>query len=329
MLDLKLDITSVGKDETLVYDVAIIGGGPAGLTAGIYSARALLKTVVFEKLGCGGQLAITDRIENYPGFPEGINGFELSNKMKEQAENFKVKFEFLEVESLIKDENSNCFLIKSGNKEFKARAVIFATGTTPKRLNIPGENEFWGRGISSCATCDGALFKDKVVAVVGGGDSALDEGLFLTKFAKKVYIIHRRNELRAAKILQLRAMNNPKIEFIFDTVVEEVIGENRLKQLKLKNLKTGDISYLEVDGMYIYIGLLPNTELLKGFSRVLDENGFVITNEKMETNVSGLFAAGDCRNKILRQVATAVADGAIAAYSAEKYLEKLECENKL
>jgi len=329
MLDLKLDITSVGKDETLVYDVAIIGGGPAGLTAGIYSARALLKTVVFEKLGCGGQLAITDRIENYPGFPEGINGFELSNKMKEQAENFKVKFEFLEVESLIKDENSNCFLIKSGNKEFKAKAVIFATGTTPKRLNIPGENEFWGRGISSCATCDGALFKDKVVAVVGGGDSALDEGLFLTKFAKKVYIIHRRNELRAAKILQLRAMNNPKIEFIFDTVVEEVIGENRLKQLKLKNLKTGDISYLEVDGMFIYIGLLPNTELLKVFSGVLDENGFVITNEKMETNVSGLFAAGDCRNKILRQVATAVADGAIAAYSAEKYLEKLECENKL
>ena len=329
MLDLKLDITSVGKDETLVYDVASIGGGPAGLTAGIYSARALLKTVVFEKLGCGGQLAITDRIEKYPGFPEGINGFELSNKMKEQAENFKVKFEFLEVESLIKDENSNCFLIKSGNKEFKARAVIFATGTTPKRLNIPGENEFWGRGISSCATCDGALFKDKVVAVVGGGDSALDEGLFLTKFAKKVYIIHRRNELRAAKILQLRAMNNPKIEFIFDTVVEEVIGENKLKQLKLKNLKTGDISYLEVDGMFIYIGLLPNTELLKVFSGVLDENGFVITNEKMETNVSGLFAAGDCRNKILRQVATAVADGAIAAYSAEKYLEKLECENKL
>jgi thioredoxin reductase (NADPH) len=329
MLDLKLDIVSVGKDETLVYDVAIIGGGPAGLTAGIYSARALLKTVVFEKLGCGGQLAITDRIENYPGFPEGINGFELSNKMKEQAENFKVKFEFLEVESLIKDENSNCFLIKCGNKNFMAKAVIFATGSTSKRLNIPGENEFWGRGISSCATCDGALFKDKVVAVVGGGDSALDEGLFLTKFAKKVYIIHRRNELRAAKILQLRAMNNPKIEFIFDTVVEEVIGENKLKQLKLKNLKTGDISYLEVDGMFIYIGLLPNTELLKGFSGVLDENGFVITNEKMETNVSGLFAAGDCRNKILRQVATAVADGAIAAYSAEKYLEKLECENKL
>lgn len=325
MLEVKLN-TLRGSETNEIFDVAIIGGGPAGLTAAIYASRALLKTVVFEKLGPGGQAALTNLIENYPGFPDGINGFELAQKMEEQARNFKAKFETVDIKSIRREDKMNCFVLVSDGIEFMAKSVIIATGTTPRRLGIPGENEFWGRGISTCATCDGALYRDKIVAVVGGGDSALDEGIFLTRFVSKVFIIHRRNELRAVKILQQRAMQNPKIEFIFDTIVEEVIGDNRIRKLRLRNVKTGEVSFLDVDGMFIYIGLLPNTDFLKETGIQMDENGYIITNDRMETNIPGIFAAGDCRVKSLRQVATAIGDGAIAANTAEKYVEKLECE---
>lgn len=323
MLEIKLDLPVSGNNDKTIYDVAIVGGGPAGLTAAIYTSRALLNTIVFEKLGTGGQAAITDHIENYPGFPEGINGFELSQKMEEQAKNFGAKFEFSEINKIEKDFTKNCFTLYSGNKEFFAKTVIIATGTTPKRLNVKGEEEFWGRGISTCATCDAALYKDKVVAVVGGGDSALDEGLFLTRFVKKLYIIHRRNELRAVKILQKRAMENPKIEFILNSVVEEIIGENKIQKVKIKNVNTGETSFLDIEGLFIYIGLEPNTKMIEHINK--DETGYIITNENLETNIPGLYAAGDCRYKTLRQVSTAVGDGALAAHNAEKYLEHLEC----
>ncbi len=324
MLDLNINLgVTNSTSQKDIFDVAIVGAGPAGLTAAIYTSRALLNTVVFEKLGAGGQAAITDHIENYPGFPEGINGFELSKKMEEQAKNFGTKFEFLEITKVEKDFNKNCFILYSGTKEFYAKSVIIATGTTPKKLGVKGENEFWGRGISTCATCDGSLYKDKIVAVVGGGDSALDEGIFLTKFAKKVYIIHRRDELRAVKILQKRAMENPKIEFILNTIVEEIIGDNKIQKMKIKNVKTGENSFLDIDGLFIYIGLEPNTHMIEHVNK--DESGYIITNDNLETNIPGLYVAGDCRYKVLRQVSTAVGDGAIAAHNVEKFLEKLEC----
>ncbi|MGC8765833.1 MAG: thioredoxin-disulfide reductase [Brevinematia bacterium] len=310
--------------EEKLYDIGIIGGGPAGMTAAIYSSRAMLNTIIFEKLGAGGQAAVTDHIENYPGFPEGINGFELSQKMEEQARNFGANFEFSEVTEIKKDEGKNCFIIRTNSNRFYSKTLIIATGTTPRKLNVPGEEKFWGHGISSCATCDGALYKDKVVAVVGGGDSALDEGLFLTKFVKKLYIIHRRNELRAVKILQKRAMENPKIEFLLETVVEEILGENRIEKLKLKNVKTNITSLLDIDGLFIYVGLLPNTSFIKDVRK--DENGYIITDENLQTNIPGIFAAGDCRVKTLRQIATATGDGALAAYNAEKYIEHLQCQ---
>ncbi len=243
--------------------------------------------------------------------------------MEEQARNFGSYFEFSEITNIEKDFNKNCFVLYSGNKGFYAKAVIIATGTTPKKLNIPGEEKFWGHGISSCATCDGALYKDRVVAVVVGGDSALEEGLFLTRFVKKLYIIHRRNELRAVKILQTRAFKNPKIEFILDTVVEEILGENRIEKLRVRNVKTNETSFLDIDGLFIYIGLQANTTFITDVRK--DENGYIFTNENLETNVPGIFAAGDCRVKTLRQISTSIGDGALAAYNAEKYIEKLAC----
>ena len=268
-------------------------------------------------------MAITDHIENYPGFPAGINGFELSQKLEEQAKNFGTVFEFSEITKIEKSLENNCFVIRSQNKSFHSKTIIITTGTTPKKLNVPGEDKFWGKGVSTCATCDAALYKEKTVAIVGGGDSALDEGLFLTKFVKKLYIIHRRSELRAVKILQKRAMENPKIEFILETVVEEILGENKIQQLKLKNLRTSETSYLDVDGLFIYIGLQPNTDFIDIVNK--DENGYIVTNENLETNVNGIFAAGDCRIKTLRQISTAIGDGALAAYNAERYLDHLNC----
>ncbi|MCB5261708.1 MAG: thioredoxin-disulfide reductase [Candidatus Cloacimonetes bacterium] len=299
------------------YDVIIIGAGPAGLSAAIYSARGALKTAVFEKAMVGGQITVTEEVENYPGFEQAISGFELTATMRAQAERFGA--EFIEEEITAMGMEGLCKVIEAGGKFYRAKSVIICTGAHPRLLNVPGEERLIGRGVSYCATCDGALYRDKTVAVVGGGDSAIEEGIFLTRFAKKVIVIHRRDELRAQKIIQERAFRNPKMEFIWDTVVQKIHGETRIEKLELVNRKTHEISMLPVDGTFIYVGILPSNELLE--SRIdLDTGGFVITNEYMQTNVPGIYAAGDIRHTVLRQVVTATADGAVAAWSAEKWI---------
>lgn len=302
-------------------DLVIVGGGPAGLTSAIYSARALIDTIVLEKMLPGGQPILTTYIENYPGFPEGISGPEFAERLESQARRFGAKIIASQpVTSILRREDG--FEINTESESFFAKAVIVATGTSPRKLNIPGEAEFTGRGVSYCAVCDGAFYRDKVVAVIGGGDSAIDEAIYLTRFASKVFVIHRRNQLRAEKILQERAFSNPKISFIWDTVVQSIEGSKRVELLKLKNVKTEELSELRVDGVFIYIGSIPNSSMVKDIVD-LDENGFIITDSYMRTNIPGLFAAGDVRNTSLRQLATAVGDGAIAANSAEKYLGEL------
>ncbi|SHI73186.1 thioredoxin-disulfide reductase [Desulfofundulus thermosubterraneus] len=302
-----------------MYDVAIIGGGPAGLTAGIYAARAKLKSLLIERGMTGGLAATTEFIENYPGFSEGIGGPELMNRMEAQARRFGLEILNSNVEAL-KKENLN-FIIKTEDTEFTARTVIVATGAQPQRLNVRGEETFHGRGVSYCATCDGAFFKDKHVAVVGGGDAAVEEAMFLTKFATRVFIIHRRGELRATKIVQERARQNPRIEFIWHSVVEEITGNEIVTGVRIKDVRTGQTSELPVNGVFIYIGYSPNSSIVKELVK-LDERGYILTDANMQTSCPGLFAAGDVRQKSLRQVVTAVADGAIAAVSAEKYLEQ-------
>jgi len=299
------------------YDVIIIGAGPAGLSAAIYSARGGLKTAIFEKAMVGGQINVTDEVENYPGFEEPLSGYELTAKMKAQAERFGA--DFIDEEIIALGLEGLCKVIETNGGKYRAKSVIICTGAHPRRLNVPGEERLTGRGVSYCATCDGALYRDKTVAVVGGGDSAIEEGIFLTRFAKKVIVIHRRDELRAQKIIQDRAFKNPKMEFIWDTVVQEIHGEERIHKLELVNRKSKEISMLPVDGVFIYVGILPNNELLE--SRIeLDSAGFVLTDEYMHTNVPGIYAAGDIRHTVLRQVVTATSDGAIAAWSAEKWI---------
>lgn len=299
------------------YDVIIIGGGPAGLSAAIYSARGGLKTAVLEKALIGGQINVTDEVENYPGFEDALSGFDLTERMRKQAERFKAVF--LDEEATAIGMEGLCKIIETNENKYRAKSLIVCTGAHPRRLNVPGEEKHTGRGVSYCATCDGALYRDKVVAVVGGGDSAIEEGLFLTRFAKKVIVIHRRDELRAQKIIQERAFKNPKMEFVWDTVIQEIHGEAKIEKLEVVNRKTEAISFIPVDGIFIYVGILPNNELLE--SRLeLDSAGFVITDESMRTNVPGIYAAGDIRHKALRQVVTATSDGALAAWSAEKWI---------
>jgi thioredoxin reductase (NADPH) len=302
------------------YDLVIIGGGPAGLTAGIYAARARLNVVLFEKLVPGGQILITDWIENYPGFPEGISGAELVDNMVRQAKRLGLKIENSEVVSLDLSGQVKRIIHDSGT--VTANAVILATGARPRKLDIPGENAFFGKGISFCATCDGPFYKNKIVAAVGGGDTAVQESIFLTKFARKVYLIHRRDKLRAAKILQERAFANDKIEFVWNSVVTGIEGSDGIERIVVKNVKTGEEKKLAVDGCFIWVGILPNTGFL-GNSVHVDEYGFVTVDHKMETSVPGVFAAGDGRSTPLRQVATAVGDAAVAAFSAEHYIESL------
>jgi len=299
------------------YDVIIVGAGPAGLSAAIYSARGGLKTAIFEKAMIGGQINVTDEVENYPGFEEPLAGFDLTEKMHLQAERFGA--EFIEEEITAIGLEGLCKIVETAEGKYRAKSVIICTGAHPRRLNVPGEEQFTGRGVSYCATCDGALYRDKVVAVVGGGDSAIEEGLFLTRFAKKVHVIHRRDSLRAQKIIQERAFKNPKMEFIWDSVVQEIRGEDKVRELEIYNRKTNQITHLPVDGIFIHVGILPNNELLE--SRLaLDSAGFVLTDENMHTNVPGIYAAGDIRHTVLRQVVTATSDGAIAAWSAEKWI---------
>ena len=301
------------------YDLIIIGGGPAGLTAGLYASRAKLKTLLIEKKAAGGQIATTEHIENYPGFAQG-SGQELVKIMEEQAAKFGT--EFLAAGATAVDFSAQEKIITTDRGEFRAPAVIVATGCSARRLEVPGEKEFIGRGVSFCATCDGAFYEDLPVAVVGGGDAAVEEALYLTRFAEKVYLVHRRDALRATKIVQERAFNNPKIEFVWNSVVEELQGDELLERVVVRNVKDGRKTEIAVNGIFIYIGFLPNTGFLAGQIR-LNESGYIVTDDWMETSVQGVFAAGDCRAKLLRQVVTATSDGATAAYAVEKYLENL------
>lgn len=303
------------------YDVAIIGGGPAGLSAAIYAARGGLKTVVFEKGLIGGQIVLTADLENYPGFEENMSGFDLIDKMKKQADKFNAHFIEENVTSVGLE--GFCKIVETGNNTYRVKSVIIATGAHPRKLAVPGEERLTGRGVSYCATCDGALYRDKIVAVVGGGDSAIEEALFLTRFTKKVYIIHRRDELRAVKIVQERALKNPKIEIVWDSIVQEILGEKFVESLLLYNKKTKETTTLNADGVFIYVGIIPNNDLVE--SRVdLDPLGFIKTDIAMHTKIPGIYAAGDIVHKVLRQVVTAASDGATAAFSAEKWI----AENK-
>jgi thioredoxin reductase (NADPH) len=299
------------------YDVIIIGGGPAGLSAAIYSARGGLKTAVFEKGMIGGQINVTEDVENYPGFEKPLSGFELTSKMQAQAERFGANI--IEEEIIALGMEGLCKVIETDSGKYRAKSVIICTGAHPRRLNVPGEERLTGRGVSYCATCDGALYRDKVVAVVGGGDSAIEEGIFLTRFASKVIVVHRRDELRAQKIIQERAFANPKMEFVWNSVIQEIHGDTKVSKLEIVNRLTKEITMMPVDGLFIYVGILPNNDLLE--SRIeLDSAGFVLTDEYMHTNVPGVYAAGDIRTYRIRQVVTATSDGAIAAWSAEKWI---------
>ncbi|MFZ2632364.1 MAG: thioredoxin-disulfide reductase [Desulfosalsimonadaceae bacterium] len=304
------------------YDLVIIGGGPAGLTAAIYAARARLKVVIFEKSAPGGQILVTDWIENYPGFPEGLTGADLVEKMTAQARRFGAEIETNQVLAL--DAAGKVKRLTLNDRVITAKAVIIATGASPRKLGVPGEEAFYGKGISTCATCDAPFFRNSVVAAVGGGDTAVQESLFLTRFAKKVYLIHRREQLRATRILQERAKENDKIEIIWNSVVTSVNGsDSGLESITVKNVKTGEEQVLAVEGCFMWVGILPNTTFLKD-TVALDKSGFVVVNARMETSVPGVYAAGDVRNTPLRQVATAVGDSAIAAFEAAAYIEAME-----
>jgi len=305
--------------KSLDYDLVIIGGGPAGLTAGLYAARARLNVILIEKVVPGGQVLITDWIENYPGFPEGISGPDLIQKMTEQVKKFDLNIESNEVISL--DLLSEPVKkIKLSDRTITSHTIIIATGASPKKLGITGEDVFFGKGLSTCATCDAPFFKDKMVAAVGGGDTAVQESIFLTKFVKKVYLIHRRDQLRATKILQERAFANDKIEFIWDSVLTSIDGLANVEKITVKNIKTGDTKELSVDGCFIWTGILPNTNFLKDEVKV-DNYGFIIVDSNMQSSVPGVFAAGDVRSTGLRQIVTAAGDAASAVFSAEHYME--------
>ena len=302
-----------------VYDVAIIGAGPAGLTAAIYAARASLSVVMIERGAPGGQMVNTFEIENYTGF-EKISGPDLSMKMFEHAQAAGAEYAYGNVEKVTIAEDGTK-LIDCGDHEVQAKTIIIATGTKHRLLNVPGEQQLSGRGISWCAVCDGAFFKGKKVAVIGGGDSAVEEAIYLAGLVEKVTVIHRRDELRAQKVLQTRAFNDEKIEFVWDSVVESFEEENgKLGGIKVKNVKTGEISTVEAEGAFIYIGLDPITDMVKDLG-ITDEAGYINVDHSMATNLPGVFAAGDVTNKELRQVVTAVNDGAIAAQAAFKYIE--------
>lgn len=301
------------------YDVVIIGGGPAGLSAGIYASRARLSGLLIEKALPGGLIVNAGVIENYPGFPDGIGGYDLAEQMQRQAEKYGLETLTAEVTGLRLDGERK--KIRTSEGDITTRAVIVAGGSERVKLGVPGEEDFTGRGVSYCAICDGSFFRDRTVAVVGGGNTAINEALDLTKFASKITVIHRRRELRATRILQERAFAEPKIEFCWDSVVESIEGEEMVQRLRLRNVKNGDKSALEVSGVFVALGFTPNTGYLKGVVP-LDEHGSITTNERMETGVPGIFAAGDIRSNSVCQVITACGDGAAAAVYAEKYLAR-------
>jgi thioredoxin reductase (NADPH) len=300
--------------------VIVIGSGPAGLTAALYTARADLNPLVIAGDLFGGQVSLTYEIENYPGFPEGLSGQELVEHMKAQAERFGARIKMFSAVTEADFSNGSPFTVKTDDgQEYLADAVIVTVGATPRHLDVPGEKEFTGRGVSYCATCDGFFFKGKDVVVVGGGDSALEEALFLTRFASRVDVIHRRNELRAGQTLQKRAFSNEKVRFIWDTVVEEIVGEDAVKAVRLRNVKTGEITDYPTDGVFIFIGHDPNSDLFSG-QLERDSFGYVITDREMRTNIEGVFAAGEIQDRVFRQVATSVGQGTAAAMSTERWL---------
>lgn len=312
-----------------IYDVVIIGGGPSGLTAALYACRARMKTILVEKMLCGGQVLIADRIENYPGFPGGVKGPELAEWMSKQAEHFGLETRTLEAKHVLAQKSDRKhFVVETAEGEaIKAKAVIIATGARWSSMNIPGEKELSGRGVSYCATCDGPLFRGREVVVVGGGDTAIEDALFLTKFADKVIVVHRRDKLRATKILQERAFANPKIIFKYNSVPVEVCGKEKVDSILIKNVHSGAGEKIKTDGVFVLIGATPNSGIVSGLVK-LDDKGHVLTDDDMKTSLDGVFACGDVRKKLLRQVVTAAGDGAVAAFSAEHYIEGLPSGGK-
>jgi thioredoxin reductase (NADPH) len=299
------------------YDLIIVGAGPAGLTAAIYAGRAAIKPLVLSGAMPGGQIASTNLVENFPGFPEGISGIDLAMHFQQQAEHFGAEI-VMEAATEI-DLSSRPFTVKTRDQTYSGRAVIVATGAFPRRLGIPGEREFFGRGVSTCATCDGFLYRNKTTVVIGGGDSAIDEGLFLTRFADKVLVVHRRDELRASKQLQERAFAEPKMQFVWDSVPTEILGEQTVSGVRVRNVKTNQETVLDADGVFIYVGLIPATKLVDG-QLELDPAGYIVTDAHQQTNIPGVFAAGDVQNPEFRQCVVAAGDGATAAIQAERFL---------
>jgi thioredoxin reductase (NADPH) len=306
--------------ENPVYELIIIGGGPAGLTAGLYARRSRLNTLLIEKLIPGGQILNTDWVENYPGFPEGISGFDLVERMRQHAERFELPIINDDITSLSSEGSEKILTGTQG--VYRAKALIIASGAVHKKLGVHGEELLGGKGVSYCGTCDGPFFRDQEIAVVGGGDTAVQESIYLTRFAKKLYLIHRRDQLRACKILQEKALANPIIHPIWNAQVESILGTDEVEGIRL-NKGDGSLNQtLPVKGIFIFVGILPNTGWLKG-ALTLDTQGFIRTNERLATSVRGIFAAGDVRHKTLRQISTAVGDGATAVFSVETYLETL------
>lgn len=312
------------SDNVRHVKVLILGSGPAGLSAALYAARAELEPVVLTGMQLGGQAALTHTIENYPGFPEGVGGAQLGELFQKQAEHFGAKVEFDMAHDV--DFSQRPYKVTTDSGEYLADSIIITTGASPNKLEIPGEFDLTGRGVSYCATCDGWFFKDKKVVVVGGGDSAFEEALFITRYASSVTLIHRRDEFRAGAILQKRAKDHPKIDFILNTIVTEVVGTEKLTTLKLRNVLTNEESTFDTDGLFIFIGHTPNSQMFKG-KLDMDELGYLKVNEKMETNVPGVFAAGEIADPTFRQVVTSAGMGAAAAIQATRYLEHVESES--
>lgn len=299
-----------------IYDLIIIGGGPAGLTAALYAGRARLKTLLLEKISLGGQIILTGTIENFPGFTGGVSTQELISSMHKQIEELNVE---IKIDEAVKIDYGPNIKLFASEGEYLAKALIIASGALPKQLGIEGENRFLGRGVSYCGTCDAPLFKDKDIVVIGGGDRAVEEALYLSSYAKKISLVHRRGVLRASKILEERVRENPKIDLVLDTIVEEVTGKDKVEGVRLKNLKSNSVSNLSCQGVFIFVGIKPNTAYLNNLLKT-DKSGFIITDQELKSSCEGIFACGDCRKKSLYQVITACAEGATAADSAYKYL---------